>query len=118
MNEQTLKLLEDPESFVRAVADELLGANLPAAVARQMQTIERADTDEARELRRICQLEYLTKPEAALFLNVSDGHIDNLIADDATFPVHRVGAKNIRFRRVELIAWTREQGRKRLRAVG
>lgn len=113
----TDKLTESVAEIARAVADELLDAKLPTAVARQLHTIERVDTDEARELRRICAQEYLTKHEAALFLNVSDSHIDNLIADDASFPVHKVGAKNIRFRRVELIEWTREQGRRRLRAA-
>jgi excisionase family DNA binding protein len=109
----TEALTDMVRNVVRAVLDE----TLPAAIARQLHAVERADTDEARELRRICAQEYLTKREAALFLNVSESHIDNLVADDASLPVHRVGAKNIRFRRAELIEWTREQGRRRLRAA-
>jgi excisionase family DNA binding protein len=111
------KLSDAITEIVRAVADELLDAKLPGALAQQAQAAT-ADTEEARELRRICALEYLTKYEAAQFLNVSESHIDNLIADDVTFPVHRVGAKNVRLRRLELIEWTRQQGRKRLRRVG
>ena len=103
---------------VCAIAGEVINEKLPAALARQLRAVERADTDEERELRRLCALEYLTKREAALFLNVSESHIDNLIADDPTFPIHKVGNKNVRLRRVELIEWTREQGRRRLRAEG
>ncbi len=102
---------------MRAVAREAVDELLPGVVARQLHTVEQVETDQTRELRRICAQEYLTKREAALFLNVSESHIDNLISDDATFPVHKVGNKNVRFRRVELIEWTREQGRRRLRAA-
>ena len=103
--------------MMRAVAREVVDESLPGAVTRQLHAVERAETEEAREQRRVCAQEYLTKREAALFLNVSESHIDNLIADDPTFPVHKVGNKNVRLRRVELIEWTREQGRRRLRAT-
>lgn len=103
--------------IVQTVADELLDEKLPGALARALHTSERGDTEEARELRRVAAQDYLTKQEAALLLHVSEGLIDNLIADDVTFPVHKVGNKNVRLRRVELIEWTREQGRRRLRAA-
>jgi predicted DNA-binding transcriptional regulator AlpA len=105
------------ERMVEPIAERVARRLLDEA-ARQTHAAAHADTDEARELRRVCSLEYLTKREAALFLNVSESHIDNLMSDDASFPVHRVGAKNVRLRRVELVEWTRAQGQKRLRAAG
>jgi excisionase family DNA binding protein len=103
---------------LRVVARDVLAELLPAEIRRQLSAVERVESEETRELRRVCGLEYLTRREAALFLNVSESHIDNLIADDATFPVHKVGNKNVRLRRVELIEWTRELGRRRLRRAG
>lgn len=111
----TDKLTQVLEQVIRAVALEVVEECLPASVARQINAVERGDTEEEREMRRICAQEYLTKREAARFLNVSAGHIDNLIADDQTFPIHRIGGKNVRLRRVELIEWSRAQGRRRLR---
>ncbi|MDQ3684677.1 MAG: helix-turn-helix domain-containing protein, partial [Acidobacteriota bacterium] len=113
----TEKLIHVLEDMIRAVAVEIVEEKLPASVARELHAVERGDTEEEREMRRICVQEYLTKREAARFLNVSAGHIDNLIHEDATFPVHRIGGKNVRLRRVELIEWSREQGRRRLRQV-
>jgi excisionase family DNA binding protein len=112
----TERLTQALEETIRAFAGAVLDEMLPSAIARQLQTVERAETEEEREMRRIRTLEYLTKREAARFLNVSESHIDNLIADDATFPVHRIGSKNVRLRRVELIEWSREQGRRLRRA--
>jgi hypothetical protein len=80
------------ERMVEPIAERIV-ARLLNEAARQTHAAAHADTDEARELRRVCSLEYLTKREAALFLNVSESHIDNLMADDATFPVHRVGGR-------------------------
>ena len=112
------RLTQALEETIRVLAGEVLDEMLPPAIARQLQAVERAETDDEREMRRICAQEYLTKREAARFLNVSESHIDNLIADDPTFPVHRIGGKNVRLRRVELIEWSREQGRRRLRRAG
>jgi predicted DNA-binding transcriptional regulator AlpA len=106
------------EETIRDIAGAVLDELLPPAIARQLRTAERAETEEEREMRSICAQEYLTKREAARFFNVSESHIDNLIADDSTFPVHRIGVKNVRLRRVELIEWSREQGRRRLRRAG
>lgn len=104
--------------MIRDIARPILNELLPPAIAQQLQAVERAETDDECEMRRICVLEYLTKREAARFLNVSESHIDNLMGDDLTFPIHRIGGKNVRLRRVELIEWSREQGRRRLRRAG
>ena len=113
------KLDQVLEEMISNIINSKLDESLPSAISRQFRAIERTETEDEREMRRICAQEYLTKREASRFLNVSESHIDNLIADDSTFPVHRIGAKNVRLRRVELIEWSREQGRRRgLRRAG
>lgn len=99
------------DDHVRDLVGALLDERLPPAISREMQKVERAETDEMRQLRLISVKEFLTKTEAALFFGVSEGHIDNLIADDPDFPATKIG-KLTRCRRVDLIEWARKQARR------
>lgn len=107
MSEQEQKLISIFESIANRVYDERAARTTP---------VVKEDSEDAQEMRRICALEYLNRREAALFFSISEGTIDNLIADDPTFPVSKVRGSN-RFRRVDLIDWAREQGRRKLKVV-
>jgi excisionase family DNA binding protein len=86
------------------IADEV-SSLLPSLIGHL-----RPDEEKAKQISRIGSEAYLKTWEAALYLNVSEGHIDNMIADDPTFPASRIG-RNIRINRVELEKYVRDKAR-------
>ena len=70
----------------------------------------------AHQIARQIESEYLTPPEVAQMLRVSEATVYRWALSDATMPVTRAG-RTVRFRRTALERWLaqREQGRGRAR---
>lgn len=105
----------DINNALERFVDETVGKKLPDLVAAQLRkelaSQTAADTEEVKELRRIAAKEFLTKREAAIFLNVSESHIDNLRAE-GSIPEAKIGTLP-RFRRSRLIEWAEESSLRR-----
>ena len=118
MNEQTLRLLEDPERFIRdLIAKE---AGLPRAPAAP-DVLDDATRAAIREQVLIANKTYLTRREAAKYLGVSDRSIAEWAArapDQNPFPERNAGGEP-RVRRADVDEWAeRERRRQRLKLAG
>lgn len=105
------KLTEAIQEMIKPMIAEQVTLQLPTLISHL-----RPDQALANEIERISAQAYLKKWEAALYLNVSETHIDNLIAEDPGFPVSRVG-RNVRINRVELERYIRDKGRLKPKSV-
>lgn len=118
MNEQTLKLLEDPEGFIRGVIEE---AVKPLAAQGVSDLLDDATRTALREQALIANKTYLTRREAAKYLSVSERSIAEWAArphDQNPFPERRAGGEP-RTRRSDIDEWAdRESQRQRLKLAG
>lgn len=117
MNEQTLKLLDDPEGFIRSVLErEPARAAAPAADMLDDETRQAI-----QEQILLSHKTYLTRKEAAKYLNVSERSIAEWAArpaDRNPFPESRAGGEP-RAKRAAIDEWAEREGaRRRLKAVG
>ena len=115
MNEQTPRLLEDLEVFVRRVAEEVV------AHARQRPDTSPEAEEISARLARIRAKDSLTAAEAALLLGCSDGHLRNLVREAKKGRKrHPVPFRDLdgvyTFPREELLRWAAEP-KVRLRAA-
>jgi hypothetical protein len=117
MNEQTLKLLEDPEGFIRSVLEREPSRAAPPAA----DLLDDATRQAVQEQILLSHKTYLTRKEAAKYLNVSDRSVAEWSArppDQNPFPEENAGGEP-RYRRAAIDEWTRrEKQRQRLKVVG
>ena len=103
-------------TFVRQVAEEVVRAALPACPTVSADALDENTQREIREQAVLSHKTYLTRAQAATYLQVSEksiGEWSKRPPEENPLPVAYVGA-DPRYRRTALDEWAAEESRRRL----